>query len=194
MKKNEILRNLATATIPICAVVFLAGWFIFRNVVGAAILPIVLLVASIYSNIGKYYEDIKRDIAGITKKKYKATKAYELIAPNDSVDPSLCMEIEDDKYLLTNGQWIFDDEIYGENASNYYDEDSDIFNCYSFPYSFPSTEFELWISKLDGRPIRIVVLGEYLAPEIVNWPTPEKYCEDNHVVIDRTEVDTARNA
>lgn len=188
MKKNEIVGNLVTTTIPISLVLFGLGWFVFRNAIGASVLPLILFVASLYSNIGKYHDDIKRDSAGVTKKIFKATKAYYLLAPNDSVGPSLCMEIGDDKYLLTNGQWIYDENIYGKDAREYYDENDDIFNGFRPPYSFPSTEFEIWVSNLDGKPSKVVVLGDYLKPKEVNWPTPEKYCKCTHTVIERKEV------
>ncbi len=60
-------------------------------------------------------------------------------------------------------------------------------------YSFPSTEFELWVSNLDGRPAKIVVIGEYLAPKEVSWPTPEKYKNCQHAIIDKKEVNAERN-
>ena len=194
MGKNEILRNIATTTIPISLVLFGLGWLVFRNAIGAAVLPLILFVASLYSNISKYHNDIRKDLAGVTKKIFKATKAFDLLAPNDSIGPSLCMEIEDGKYLLTNGQWIYDESIYGEDAKEYYDEESDIFNGFKPPYSFPSTEFEIWVSNLDGKPSKIVVLGDYLKPKEVNWPTPEKYCKYTHSVIEKKEVNTERKA
>ena len=194
MKKTEILRNIVSTTIPISLVVFGLGWLVFRNPIGAAVLPLILFVASLYSNIGKYHDDIKRDSAGVTKKMFKATKAYDLLAPNDSVGPSLCMEIEDEKYLLMNGQWIYNENTYGEEARESYDEESGIFNGYRPPYSFPSTQFEIWVSNLDGKPSRIVVLGDYLEPKEVDWPTPEKYCKCTYAVIEKEEVNTEMNA
>ena len=189
MKKTDILRNLTTTSIPVSLAIFGLGWLIFRNAIGAAVLPTVLFAASLYSNIGRYYDDIKREAAGVTKKKYKARKAYELLAPDDSVGPSLCIDIDDGKYLITNGQWIYDEAIYGEDAKEYYDEESDIFNGYHSPYSFPSTEFEIWVSNLDGSPSKIVVLGEYLSPKEVDWPTPEKHYKSSHAVITKCEIE-----
>ena len=194
MKKSEIFKNIMTVTIPVSLVIFGLGWLVFRNLTGAALLPLILFVASLYSNIGKYHDDLKRDSAGVTKKMYNATKAYELMAPDDSVGPSLCIEIEDEKYLLFNGQWIYDENIYGDDAGEYYDEDSDIFNGYTPPYSFPSTKFEIWVSNLDDEPSRIIVLGNYLAPEEVSWPTPEKYCDCTHAEIEKEEVTSLMNA
>ncbi len=194
MKKTEILRNIATTSFPISLVIFGFGWLVFKNLIGAAVLPAILFVASLYSNIGKYIDDIKRESAGFMKTKFKVTKVFELLAPDDSVGPSLCMEIDDDKFLLTNGQWIYDEDIYGKDAKKYREGDSsDIFNGYLPPYSFPSTEFELWVSHLDGRPAKIVVIGEYLAPKEVSWPTPEKYKNCNHAIIDKKEVNAERN-
>ncbi len=194
MKKTEILKNLAAATIPVSLALFGIGWLVFRNVAFAAALPIIFFTASLRSNICKYRKDIKRESAGVTKKKYKATRAYELLAPDDSVGPSICMEIENDKYLLMNGQWIYERNMYGEDAREYHDEESDYFNGYNPPYSFPSTEFEIWVSNLDGQPSNIIVLGEYLAPTEVNWPTPERYWRNSYTVIDKAELNMNSDA
>ena len=190
MKKQEILRNIGFTTIPLCLVIFVISWLIFRNLIGASILPLIVFIASVYSNIGKYFEDQKRSIVGVTKHKFKANSAYDLIAPNDSVAPSLCLDIGNDKYLLLNGQWLYNDEIYGDESKKYYDEESDIFNCYNKPFSFPSTEFEIWISKLDNQPEKIVVLGDYIEPKEVKWSTPEKYYKDRFSVINKSELET----
>lgn len=192
MKKTEIIRNLATATVPISLVLFGIGWLVFKSMLAALVLPVILFIASLYSSIGKYLDDIKRTSSGVTKRKFSATAAFELMAPDDSVGPSLCMDIGDGSYLLINGQWIYDDEIYGEDARKYFDQESDIFNGYQSPYSFPATEFELWLSNLDGKPMKLVVSGDYLTPRPVSSPTPEKYWRCSHAIIDKDEVDVRR--
>jgi hypothetical protein len=188
MKKIEIVRNIGLATIPICLAVFVLGWIVFDNVIGALVLPIIIFLLSLYSNIRKFYKDKERDKAGFIKHRFKATKAYILIAPNDYVAPSLCLETENGKYVLLNGQWLYDEAIYGEESKKYYDEDSDIFNCYNAPFSFPCTEFELWISKLDDDPFKILVMGDYIEPEEVNWKTPEKFYDNKYAIIEKDEV------
>ena len=190
MKKAEILRNIVLATIPISLIVFVIGWLVFDNVTGALVLPAIIFLLSLYSNIGKYFKDKERDHAGYLRHRFKAAKAYDLIAPNDSVAPSILLEIEDGKYLLLNGQWLLDQDMYGEESKKYYDEDSDIFNGYQEPFSFPATEFELWISKLDDEPFKIIVLGTYIEPAEVTWKTPEQYYDSKYAVIDRDEIKT----
>ena len=69
-----------------------------------------------------------------------------------------------------------------------YDGESDFFNCYVDPHSFPATEFELWISKLDDQPSRIIVSGDYLEPQQVTWPTPDKYLTSQYATIDKEEI------
>jgi hypothetical protein len=194
MKKNEIVKNISLVTIPVCLVLFVLGWLVFRNIWGAAVIPVILFAASLRSNIGRYFDDIKRDEAGVTKRKFKAVRAFDLLAPNDSVGPSLCLDIGDDKYLLLNGQWLYEDEIYGEGVHKYYDGESDFFNCFVAPHSFPATEFELWISNLDDQPCRIIVSGDYLEPEEVTWPTPENYHTAQYAIIDKKEITTENPA
>ena len=188
MKKAEIPRNIVIATVPICLIVFAIGWFAFDNVTGALVLPIIIFLLSLYSNIGKFFKDKERDKAGFIRHRFKAAKAYDLIAPNDSVAPSILLELEDEKYLLLNGQWLLDQDIYGEESKQYYEEDSDIFNGYKEPFSFPATEFELWVSKLDDEPCKIIVLGTYIEPAEVTWKTPEQYYDRKYAVIDRDEI------
>lgn len=190
MKEKEIIRNIGIGTIPLCLGIFAITWIISRNVIVSAIIPILLFFVSVYSNIGKYFDDKKREKAGVIKLKFNSIKVYELIAPNDSVAPSLCFEINENKYLLLNGQWMYDKEIYGKEAEKYYDSESDIFNCYKKPFSFPANEFEIWISSLDEQPAKIVVLGDYIEPEQVGWRTPKKYCNKQFAIIDKNELET----
>jgi hypothetical protein len=188
MNKQELIRNVGIVTIPVCIIIFAIGWFIFRNIIGAAILPLLLFIASVHNNFSKYFDDKKKEAAGVIKRKFKSRKAYDLVAPNDSVAPSLCIEIEDNRYLLLNGQWLYDEETYGEESREYYDEESETFNCYRKPFSFPSTEFEVWISNLDKQPQKIIILGDYIEPKEVRWSTPEEYCNEKFAVIEKHEL------
>lgn len=189
MKKKEIIRNIALGTLPLCAVLFLPVWLISRSILAASVMASLLFIASLYSNIGRYFDDQKREKAGVTRHTFKTEKVYELNAPDDSVAPSLCFDIEENRRLLLNGQWIYEDNIYGDNAKEFYDAESDIFNRYTAPYSFPADAFEIWTSNLDGRPLRIVVSGDYIEPEQVSWPTPEKYLRKQFAVIDKNEIE-----
>ena len=189
MKKQEIIKNIVIATIPTCLILFGIGWFIFRNLIAACILPTIFFITSLHSNIGKYLDDKKREAAGVTKHRFKTEKVYELDAPNDAVAPSLYFETRDGDCLLINGQWIYNEETYGEGAKEYYDsEGDDFFNRYKKPYSFPATEFEIWVSNLDNEACRIVVSGDYMEPEATNWKTPEKYYYKRFTLIDKSEL------
>lgn len=188
MKKQELIRNIGLVTIPVCIIIFALGWFIFRNTIGAAIFPLLLFTASVHNNFGKYFDDQKKEAAGFVKHQFKSRQAFELVAPNDGVGPSLCIEIEDNQFLLLNGQWLYDDETYGEESREYYDEEIETFNCYKNPFSFPSTEFEVWISIFDKQPNKIIIFGDYLEPKGVRWPTPEAYCNERFAVIEKHEL------
>lgn len=194
MKKNELLRNIGFTTIPVCLVIYGISFYLSGGSIWAAFIPVILLTASIHSNVMKYKDDINIEKAGFTKHLFQIQRVFDLVTPNDSISPSLCLEIENDKYLLLNGQWLYDSEIYGDGAKNNYDSESDIFNCHTGSSSFPSSEFELWVSNLDRKPHRIVTKGEYIEPEVVSWETPEKYYDKMFAVISRSEINKEKKA
>lgn len=189
MKKKEIIRNIAAGTIPLCAILFLFVWFISRSILAASIMAVLIFIASLYSNIGRHFEDKKKEKAGVTRYTFKVEKVYQLDAPDDGVAPSLCFDIDENRCLLLNGQWIYEDYVYGDNSKEFYDAESNIFNCYRAPYSFPANAFEILISNLDDRPVKIVVSGDYIEPEPVNWPTPKKYLKKQFVIIKKSEIE-----
>jgi hypothetical protein len=190
MKKSDLIRNIGFTSVPLSLVIFGAGWLIFHHIIFAAILPVIFLFASIKSNIGKYKDDKKKEKAGFTKHTFSVRKAFDLAAPNDSIGPSLCLEVDDNKFVLLNGQWLYESEIYGEDAQKFHDRESHFFNCHLNPHSFPASEFELWISRLDDEPHRIIVKGAYIEPEKVTWQTPENFWHKNFAIIDKSEIET----
>lgn len=115
-----------------------------KHLLKASVLPIILFAVSLISNMRKYYHDIRKDQAGYTKHTYEVKNVYELFNLNNAYNPSLCLDIGHNKYLILNGQWLFCNNIYGEDLISYKDGDGDIFNGLQHPYSFPSTKFELW--------------------------------------------------
>lgn len=183
-----MLRNIGLTTIPVCIVIYFIIFYLFQSSLLAFFISAILLVLSISSNVRKYRSDIKIETAGFHKNLYKAQNAFHLVAPNDSVSPSLCLEIANDKYLLLNGQWLYESDLYGGEAGDFYDSESEIFNCHTHTFSFPATVFELWVSKLDGTPQKIVVKGEYIEPKVVSWKTPEKHCNKMFALINRSEI------
>jgi uncharacterized membrane protein len=188
MKKQELIRNIGLATLPLCLAIFTAAWLLFGNPVIAGTLAVVVLAASIYNNFSNYFHEKKREASGVTRHRFKIKKVYQLVAPNDAAAPSLCFETQDGKCFLINGQWIYNEETYGEGAKKYYDADSDIFNCYNKPFSFPSSEFEVWVSNLDNKPYKIVILGDYMEPGETEWKTPGKYYYKSFAVINKEEL------
>jgi hypothetical protein len=187
MKKDELLKNLSTVTIPASIVIFAIVFLISKKPYVASAITLLFLSASIYSNIGKYREDKKRERAGFTQYKFRTNKVYEMVTPGD-LGPALCFEIENERYLLLVGQWIFDGKMYDDKARPFLDEESNYFNGYKEPYSFPSREFEIWTSNLDGKPVKINILGEYLEPEKINCDVPQNFLDKRFGVIERNQI------
>jgi hypothetical protein len=188
MTNKEMIRNIGFTTIPVCLVIFGLGWLLSRNIIIASILPLTVFLLSLYSNIGKFKDDIRKERAGFTQKAIKIKNAFELIAPNDSISPSLCLQLDDENCLILNGQWLYESETYGEEARKYYDEESQLFNGHLPPYAFPSSEFDLWISNLTNKPHKITVQGEYIEPMEVAWKTPEISYNQEHTFMRLSEI------
>ncbi len=189
MKKKELFKNIVFGTIPTCLIIFVFLMMIsHKHLLKASVLPIILFAVSLISNMRKYYRDIRKDQAGYTKHTYEVKNVYELFNLNNAYNPSLCLDIGHNKYLILNGQWMLNNAIYGEDLARDKDHDDDIFNYLKNPYSFPSTKFELWISNLDNEPSQIKVLGNYIVPKQVNLQTPTKYGAMPFTVIDQNEL------
>lgn len=187
MTKNRLFKNIAFTSIPTSIVIFAILYFITKNINLSVIVPVLFLGASGYSNFAKFKQDIRRQATGISKQQFKSEKVYDLITTGD-LGPALCFELGNEKYLIVNGQWIFDPDIYGEEAQKYHEEDSTFFNGYKRPFSFPAKEFEIWTSDLDGNPIRLNIIGEYLEPEEIQCELPPKFADLRFAVVSAKEL------
>lgn len=187
MTTKRLIKNVALTTIPTSIALFSAIYFLTKNINWAVSIPALLLGASVYSNIVKFKKDKSRQAAGISKQIFKSEKVYDLITEGD-LGPALCFELENEKYLLINGQWIFSPDIYGDEMQKYYLEDSIYFNGYSSPYSFPARQFEIWTSEVDGKPIRINITGAYLEPEKIPCELPRKFADKYLALLNKEEI------
>ncbi len=164
------------------------GWLLSRSIIIASILPLSVFLLSLYSNWGKFIDDIRKEKAGFTQKTITIKNAFELIAPNDAISPSLCLQLDEENCLILNGQWLYASETYGAEAPQYYDEESPILNGHLPPYAFPSSAFDLWISNLTHKPHKITVQGDYIEPIEVAWNTPELSYNREHTVMRLSEI------
>ena len=187
MKKEEIFKNIAFVTLPLSLGISTIGFLILKSVPLSIMLGCVFFAASLKSNISKYYHDIQREKAGVTRHAFNARRVFDLV-PIGDLGPALCFELDGENFLLVNGHWIFSEDTYGEEAKKYYDEESDFFNGYKKPYSFPAASFEIWTSNLDNRPVKISITGDYLQPEQVAWELPRKFIDTRFAVVKQSEI------
>lgn len=104
---------------------------------------------------------------GVEEIEVRGGLAFE-IEPEGEEGPLLAIEIGpgsdgDARTLLLQGQWLWDNEVFGAPFSND-DRRDEIFNGLPEPHAFPSDHFVLTRMRRTGYTLGIRVLGRYIAP------------------------------
>lgn len=90
----------------------------------------------------------------------RTQRAAEIV-PSDENGPILAIDLSD-KALILQGQWLYDNAIYGAPRSR---DDHDTFNSLPEPHAFPSTHFTITRLPKSGAVLAISVLGDTITPD-----------------------------
>jgi len=104
-------------------------------------------------------KDLQRGEIEVLEVKASAVVRIGLINDNE---PILCFQIDSDKILYLQGQYMYDPHIYGQENESSASESEDLksVNCMSGKMAFPNSGFIIRRLPLNGRVLGITLNGE----------------------------------
>ena len=139
------MRNVATRSFPVAAVVFGAVYMIWRSSLAAGVVAVSLFAASLLSNVRffrkvKQRQSLKTDSAAVEVWEVSAQRVLDIEPLGDNA-PAFCFFVGNGKALLLVGQWLLEHDL------------------------FPAQSFRLHRWRDNQESIRLEVTGPEIEPE-----------------------------
>ena len=143
--RGSLLRNVATTSLPVAAIVFVAVYMIWHSSLAAGVVAVILLSASLLSNFRffrkvRQRQTLKADSAAVEVWEVSAQRVLDIEPLGDNA-PAFCFFVGDGKALLLVGQWRLEHDL------------------------FPAQSFRLHRWRDNQETIRIEVTGPQIEPE-----------------------------
>ena len=143
--RGSLGRNLLLAALPVALFPFALVYIVWRSLIAASIVGVVVFVASAVSNVRffsklRHRQESRADSEAVEVTEVQASRVLD-IEPLGSHGPALVFFAGDGKALLLVGQWLLRYR------------------------SFPSTSFRLYQWADTKKPIRIEPTGRRVKPE-----------------------------
>lgn len=111
----------------------------------------------------------------------KPTAVFETTFPGTD-EPVLAFQVDDWTIMVLHGNWLLDQDNYELDGFN--ETSTETWNGLADPYAFPSTEFTIGRSVVNGMVLSVRPQGQYLAPKKrdVGFDEPDRFreCEFIH--------------